>query len=98
MQEIGGAIQRVDVPGGAALGLAARLFSHDAEFGRARLQLLNDHGLGFAVCLRYEIVARLAVDHEVGPMMRVGLQDGCTRMRRSDCRVDRGAQVDGLGQ
>ncbi|MNV45587.1 hypothetical protein D3C71_1373900 [compost metagenome] len=95
VQEIGGAVERVDIPGGDALGLAPGLFGHDAELGRAGPQLLNNDGLGFAVRLGHEIVARLAVDHEIGAVMRVGLQDGCTAMSRSDGRVDCGAQVYG---
>ncbi|MNT35452.1 hypothetical protein D3C72_1714800 [compost metagenome] len=98
VQEIGGAVERVDIPGGDALGLAPGLFGHDAELGRAGPQLLNNDGLGFAVRLGHEIVARLAVDHEIGAMVRVGLQNGGACMGCGDGRVDRGAQVDGRGQ
>ncbi|KAG0736460.1 hypothetical protein G6F24_018338 [Rhizopus arrhizus] len=87
MQEIGGAVARVDVPGGDALGLAAGLFGHDAELGRAGLQLLDDDGLCLAVRRGAEIIARLAVAPEIGTVMRVGLQAGRAAMSRSDGRV-----------
>ncbi len=98
VQEVGGAVERVDVPGGHTLGLAARFLGDDAELGGAGLQFLDDRGLRLAVRLGHEVVAGLAIDHEIGAMVRVGLQDGCASMSCRDGRVDRGAQVDGRCQ
>src|SRR5690606_6072054 len=91
----GRAVQRIDVPGGAALGLATRFFGHDAELGRAGPQGFDNGGFGFAVGLRDQIVAGLVVDHQVGAMVRVRLQDGGAGVGRRNGRVDGGCQVQG---
>ncbi|CPP10868.1 Uncharacterised protein [Bordetella pertussis] len=98
VQIVGGAVQRVDVPGGCRpLRRAAGFFGHDAELRRALAQYADDGGLGLAVGLRDQVVARLAVDDQIRAMVRVRLQNGGACMGRCDGCVDGRAEVQGGG-
>src|SRR5690606_17517965 len=87
VQEVGGAVEGVYVPGGRAGGLPAAFLGDDAQVGRAFLEDLDDGLLGLPVGLRYQVVAAFLVDDEFGPVMRIGLQDGGGRVSRCDCCV-----------
>src|SRR5690606_10210208 len=69
VQEIGGAVERVDIPGGSALGLAAAFFDHNTQFRAAFVQNIENGLFGFAVGLRHEVVAGFGVD---GQFVAVG--------------------------
>jgi len=95
VQEVGGAVQRVDVPGGWTLRLTAGFLGNDAELRCARAQNVEDGGLRLAVGLRYQIVARLAVYDQVAAVLCVGLQNGGTGMGSGDGCVKRVRQIQG---
>ncbi|SUW53349.1 Uncharacterised protein [Bordetella holmesii] len=70
-QEIGRAVQRVDVPGRRALRLAAGFLGDNAKRRAALAQDVQDGGFSLPVGLRDEVIARLVIDDEIAAMMRI---------------------------
>ena len=92
-QEVGGAVQGVDVPGGGPFGSAAGLFGHDAVGGAALAQDIENGGFGFAVGLGDQVIARLVVDHQVVAVVRIRLENGRAGMGGAHGDIDGRAKV-----
>ena len=77
MREVGGAVERIDVPAVVGFGLAARAFlADDAVLRPARLQTFDNQFFGGAIGLGHQVDVALVLDgdapREVAHQKRAG--------------------------